>query len=43
MPKKLVIVASPTKAKAIEGYLGVDYNVLTQYRRLSHIARLLVQ
>lgn len=43
MPKNLVIVASSTKAKTIEEYLGADYNVLTQYRQLSHIARLFVQ
>jgi hypothetical protein len=39
MPKNLVIVVSYTKAKPIEGYLGVDYNVITQYRQLSHVDR----
>ncbi len=31
MPKNLVIVESPAKAKTIEGYLGKDYKVLSSY------------
>lgn len=31
MPKNLVIVESPAKAKTIEGYLGKDYKVASSY------------
>ncbi|MEQ8244701.1 type I DNA topoisomerase [Fulvivirga sp.] len=31
MPKNLVIVESPAKAKTIEGYLGKDYKVTSSY------------
>lgn len=31
MPKNLVIVESPAKAKTIEGYLGKDYSVTSSY------------
>jgi DNA topoisomerase-1 len=31
MPKNLVIVESPAKAKTIEGYLGTDYKVASSY------------
>lgn len=31
MPKNLVIVESPAKAKTIEGYLGSDYTVASSY------------
>ena len=31
MPKNLVIVESPAKAKTIEGYLGKDYKVVSSY------------
>lgn len=31
MPKNLVIVESPAKAKTIEGYLGSDYKVMSSY------------
>ncbi len=31
MPKNLVIVESPAKAKTIEGYLGKDYTVASSY------------
>jgi DNA topoisomerase I len=31
MPKNLVIVESPAKAKTIEGYLGKDYAVVSSY------------
>ncbi|HMM11641.1 MAG TPA: type I DNA topoisomerase [Bacteroidales bacterium] len=31
MPKNLVIVESPAKAKTIEGYLGKDYKVMSSY------------
>jgi DNA topoisomerase I len=31
MPKHLVIVESPAKARTIEGYLGSDYRVLASY------------
>ncbi|MEO5885984.1 MAG: type I DNA topoisomerase [Candidatus Limnocylindrales bacterium] len=31
MPKNLVIVESPAKARTIERYLGVDYHVLASY------------
>ena len=31
MPKNLVIVESPAKAKTIEGYLGKDYSVASSY------------
>lgn len=31
MPKNLVIVESPAKAKTIEGYLGKDYTVTSSY------------
>lgn len=31
MPKNLVIVESPAKAKTIEGYLGKEYKVLSSY------------
>jgi DNA topoisomerase-1 len=31
MPKNLVIVESPAKAKTIEGYLGSDYTVRSSY------------
>ncbi len=31
MPKNLVIVESPAKARTIERYLGADYQVLASY------------
>ena len=31
MPKNLVIVESPAKARTIERYLGADYNVLASF------------
>ncbi|HTG42409.1 MAG TPA: toprim domain-containing protein, partial [Methylomirabilota bacterium] len=31
MPKNLVIVESPAKARTIERYLGPDYSVLASY------------
>lgn len=37
MPKNLVIVESPAKAKTIEKYLGKDYKVASSY---GHIADL---
>ena len=38
MPKNLVIVESPAKAKTIEKFLGTDYTVASSY---GHIADLL--
>src|SRR5580765_8719588 len=37
MPKNLVIVESPAKARTIERYLGDDYRVLASYGHVRHL------
>ena len=39
MPKNLVIVESPAKAKTIEGYLGKDFKVLSSIGHIRSIAK----
>lgn len=39
MPKNLVIVESPAKAKTIEGYLGKDFKVLSSYGHIRDLAQ----
>lgn len=39
MPKNLVIVESPAKAKTIEGYLGKDYIVRSSYGHVRDLAQ----
>ena len=38
MPKKLVIVESPSKSKTIEKYLGSDYKVLSSKGHIRDLA-----
>ena len=38
MPKKLVIVESPTKTKAIEKYLGSNYKVVSSKGHIRDLA-----
>jgi len=39
MPKNLVIVESPAKAKTIEGYLGADYQVASCYGHIRDLPK----
>jgi DNA topoisomerase I len=39
MPKNLVIVESPAKAKTIEGYLGKDFKVTSSYGHVRDLAQ----
>jgi DNA topoisomerase I len=39
MPKNLVIVESPAKAKTIEGYLGKDYKVASSYGHIRDLPK----
>lgn len=39
MPKNLVIVESPAKAKTIEGYLGKDYTVTSSYGHIRDLPK----
>jgi len=39
MPKNLVIVESPAKAKTIEGYLGKDFQVMSSYGHVRDLAK----
>ncbi len=39
MPKNLVIVESPAKAKTIEGYLGKDYKVLSSFGHVMDLSK----
>ena len=39
MPKNLVIVESPAKAKTIEGYLGKDFVVKSSYGHVRDLAK----
>ncbi len=39
MPKNLVIVESPAKAKTIEGYLGKDYKVTSSYGHIRDLPK----
>ena len=39
MPKNLVIVESPAKAKTIEGYLGADYRVVSCYGHIRDLPK----
>jgi len=38
MPKKLVIVESPSKSKTIEKYLGTDYKVVSSKGHIRDLA-----
>ena len=40
MPKKLVIVESPSKSKTIEKYLGTDYKVVSSKGHIRDLQRL---
>ena len=39
MPKNLVIVESPAKAKTIEKFLGKDYKVLSSYGHIRDLKK----
>jgi len=39
MPKNLVIVESPAKAKTIEGYLGKEFQVMSSYGHVRDLAK----
>ena len=39
MPKNLVIVESPAKAKTIEGYLGKDFIVRSSFGHVRDLAK----
>ena len=39
MPKNLVIVESPAKAKTIEKFLGKDYKVLSSYGHIRDLQK----
>ena len=39
MPKNLVIVESPAKAKTIEGYLGKDFKVVSSYGHIRDLPK----
>src|SRR2546423_15449249 len=39
MPKKLVVVESPTKAKTLERYLGGDYTVKASYGHIRDLPK----
>jgi DNA topoisomerase-1 len=39
MPKNLVIVESPAKAKTIEGYLGKDYLVKSSFGHIRDLPK----
>ena len=39
MPKNLVIVESPAKAKTIEGYLGKDFKVMSSFGHVRDLAK----
>ena len=43
MPKNLVIVESPAKAKTIEKFLGKDYKVLSSYGHIRDLKKKRIQ